>query len=383
VVTGAVGPGDSQIDDFLASKGLANKTADIGLATPEYTPANAVLQNADDVYAKGLATPREQLLTPAESIAKAQAGANAPLSNADVIAKSQLPPSSVTDAGQGFINKTAAYDLAGTSSGAPVNYSLSGGPAGGTSSGAPVNYSLSGGPAGGANTSTSFVDEIKNFGNRAYDTAADAVKSTYQGGKDIYKEYFSPVGIRDQGIDDAVKSIQDKFPTITKDQILSAEKGTPLNQMFMDALPGPVAQYAPLVLAGTAAAYGLGAFDGKPAEKPEPPTLGSDVFAANPQDYLVNQGGVNTRYYGDIQGAQYGPQRMKTGGIADLPTKYPRKNGPINGPGTGTSDDIPAMLSDGEFVFTAKAVRNMGAGSRRLGAKRMYTMMKALEKRSA
>jgi hypothetical protein len=41
------------------------------------------------------------------------------------------------------------------------------------------------------------------------------------------------------------------------------------------------------------------------------------------------------------------------------------------------------MLSDGEFVFTAKAVRNIGGGSRRLGAKRMYTMMKALEKRSA
>ena len=141
--------------------------------------------------------------------------------------------------------------------------------------------------------------------------------------------------------------------------------------------------YAPLALAGTAAAYGLGAFEGQPAEKPEPPTLGSDVFAANPQDYLVPPGGVNTRYYGDIQGAQYGPQKMKTGGIADLPTKFPRKNGPINGPGTGTSDDIPAMLSDGEFVFTAKAVRNIGGGSRRLGAKRMYTMMKALEKRSA
>ena len=31
------------------------------------------------------------------------------------------------------------------------------------------------------------------------------------------------------------------------------------------------------------------------------------------------------------------------------------------GPGTGTSDDIPAMLSDGEFVMTAKA--NLGAGS--------------------
>ena len=29
-------------------------------------------------------------------------------------------------------------------------------------------------------------------------------------------------------------------------------------------------------------------------------------------------------------------------------------------PGTGTSDSIPALLSDGEFVFTAKAVKNIG-----------------------
>jgi hypothetical protein len=58
---------------------------------------------------------------------------------------------------------------------------------------------------------------------------------------------------------------------------------------------------------------------------------------------------------------------------------FPRKNGAINGPGTGTSDDIPAMLSDGEFVFTAKSVRNMGGGSRRKGAAKMYKLMKMLE----
>jgi hypothetical protein len=34
--------------------------------------------------------------------------------------------------------------------------------------------------------------------------------------------------------------------------------------------------------------------------------------------------------------------------------------GPVNGPGTETSDSIPARLSDGEFVFTAKAVKQIG-----------------------
>ena len=59
---------------------------------------------------------------------------------------------------------------------------------------------------------------------------------------------------------------------------------------------------------------------------------------------------------------------------------YPRLNGEINGRGTGTSDSIPAMLSDGEFVLTAKAVRNAGNGSRREGAKRMYKLMHMLER---
>jgi hypothetical protein len=43
------------------------------------------------------------------------------------------------------------------------------------------------------------------------------------------------------------------------------------------------------------------------------------------------------------------------------------------------ADDIPAMLSNNEFVFTADAVRNMGDGNVNEGAQRMYDMMKKLE----
>jgi hypothetical protein len=44
------------------------------------------------------------------------------------------------------------------------------------------------------------------------------------------------------------------------------------------------------------------------------------------------------------------------------------------------ADDIPAMLSNNEFVFTADAVRGMGDGNVDVGAKRMYDIMKKLEK---
>jgi hypothetical protein len=58
---------------------------------------------------------------------------------------------------------------------------------------------------------------------------------------------------------------------------------------------------------------------------------------------------------------------------------FPRMMGPIEGPGTETSDDIPAMLSDGEFVMTAKAVRGAGNGSRQRGMRNMYNMMSNFE----
>jgi hypothetical protein len=54
--------------------------------------------------------------------------------------------------------------------------------------------------------------------------------------------------------------------------------------------------------------------------------------------------------------------------------------GEVNGPGTGTSDSVPARLSDGEFVLTAKAVRGAGGGDRDIGAARMYEMMSELER---
>ena len=86
----------------------------------------------------------------------------------------------------------------------------------------------------------------------------------------------------------------------------------------------------------------------------------------------------------------FGPQTstgkstfMNMGGIATLGGGgYPRRTGQISGPGTEKSDSIPAMLSDGEFVMTAKAVRGAGKGSRRAGAKKMYALMHRLEKNS-
>ena len=73
---------------------------------------------------------------------------------------------------------------------------------------------------------------------------------------------------------------------------------------------------------------------------------------------------------------QLGIELKSHGGVMDL-----QDGGFSQGPGTGTSDSIPAMLSDGEFVMTADAVRGAGGGNRREGARRMYEAMDGLEAR--
>jgi hypothetical protein len=83
------------------------------------------------------------------------------------------------------------------------------------------------------------------------------------------------------------------------------------------------------------------------------------------------------------QGYRYGstPVRTNQAGITEL--DYRKKGGFVPPIGVKEkADDIPAMLSNNEFVFTANAVRNAGGGSVKKGAKKMYSLMRQLEGRS-
>ena len=104
----------------------------------------------------------------------------------------------------------------------------------------------------------------------------------------------------------------------------------------------------------------------------------SDI-GPKPYEYVM----TNQSYPGVINqspvyvGAKGGEVYAAKGGVMDL-----QDGGESKGPGTGTSDSIPAMLSDGEFVMTAKAVRGAGGGDRREGARKMYEAMDRLEARA-
>ena len=117
-------------------------------------------------------------------------------------------------------------------------------------------------------------------------------------------------------------------------------------------------------------------YSGAQGASPSGVVTPTGIMQAEYSPYYGRRALRRQQYYSPFLGTEEPIMAAKGGSIRE----FPRKSGPINGPGTGTSDDIPAMLSDGEFVFTAKAVRNAGGGSRRKGAARMYKLMKSLEK---
>ena len=139
-------------------------------------------------------------------------------------------------------------------------------------------------------------------------------------------------------------------------------------------------EYLPAAVGATTLAggvgYAAGAFD---APKPGPDEngdgmpdyyiTGQDLWNQDPNKY----GFGTDNFYGNnpyYQSPDYMPVTVAGGGH-------------IAGAGTSTSDSIPAMLSDGEFVMNAKAVRGAGGGNREDGARRMYAMMRKFENGAA
>jgi hypothetical protein len=101
------------------------------------------------------------------------------------------------------------------------------------------------------------------------------------------------------------------------------------------------------------------------------------------QKTMAANGGRIGYAFGDVVNQASGimglPQRVNQAGVKELDLRD--SGGFIPPVGVKEkADDIPAMLSNNEFVFTAESVRNMGNGDVNKGAQRMYDMMKYLEK---
>tara|TARA_Y100001937_G_scaffold8244_1_gene10314 strand:+ start:69 stop:1466 length:1398 start_codon:yes stop_codon:yes gene_type:complete len=198
---------------------------------------------------------------------------------------------------------------------------------------------------------------------------------------DVYKKYISPDRVSIQPTDKQLAE------ALTKDAKAFADSEAVRKEVFEKAglkftpadfkpdfkgakealAPSALQKYAPLAGLTTLGLYGLdqaGApiFTVKDEDGNEyqVPLTGLDLIRQDPDRFKFKDFyGENPFYSGRLSAAQ---------------------GGEIVGPGTATSDSIPAMLSDGEFVMNARAVRGAGGGDRKEGARRMYQMMKKFER---
>ena len=258
----------------------------------------------------------------------------------------------------------------------------------------PADYSLTGtsatnqgiGSLGG--TSAAPAAE-QGFLDKAYQTTKDAYQSA--------KDFLSPSAREQAALADAAETANkaaDAFkaanPTASAARVEAV-----WSEAYKAAQPGMFTKYGPLAAAGFGATALLGGFEQpQPDEDPlkderekyyeslnsvAPLQVGGGYYGTTAYQPIVPTQAPAYSQYEPIVATQAPIYTAKKGSSPEGVTNFPRKTGAINGPGTGTSDSIPAMLSDGEFVFTAKAVRNFGNGSRRKGAARMYKLMKMLE----
>jgi hypothetical protein len=161
--------------------------------------------------------------------------------------------------------------------------------------------------------------------------------------------------------------------------------------------PGLLSRSAPLIgaVAGVSglAAYAAGMFDEEEEEyKANPNKSDKEIDAYAKWGQIADKNSPEAqKLFGIWNMKPYETRRAfetATGGPSLRPdwrflpesnTMTAAMGGEVVGPGTGTSDSIPARLSDGEFVMTANAVQNAGGGNRDLGAARMYDMMRRFE----
>jgi hypothetical protein len=194
--------------------------------------------------------------------------------------------------------------------------------------------------------------------------AALAGATTYaMGGKDFGKEFkFST----------AESPVRAMFQGAASEAPVSSVKDTGIGSFFDKMIPEST--MGKIALGGTA----LGLLGLGDEEKPEDKPMREYPKGTTRLGY----GRIGNKLYNlddEEERKQYFEDNRKRQKDEDDVGIMAAAGGEVTGPGTGTSDSVPARLSDGEFVLTAKAVRGAGGGDRNIGAARMYDMMSQLE----
>ena len=208
-------------------------------------------------------------------------------------------------------------------------------------------------------------------------------KYIYDKGPDegLFEKYFSPNRQSIQPLNKAAPKLEKLAQARDAGLISEAQAAKSASDLISKAVtsdgPGMLAKYGPL------AALGLGGVTlasslTKEDEEPEEAMLtGQDLIDRDREEGTYRYAFDPTLFYGN--NPYYRRDDFSISQSPKIPMMV-REGGEIVGPGTGTSDSVPAMLSDGEFVMTANAVKGAGGGDRQKGAKKMYAMMKQYER---
>lgn len=96
-------------------------------------------------------------------------------------------------------------------------------------------------------------------------------------------------------------------------------------------------------------------------KKPEEEMLPDDEMEDEYLDFILDEA-LDSEEEDYLMSQLQGNERLSEifDKVIDIAQEF-AGSGPVEGPGSGVSDSIPARLSDGEFVFTAKAVDEIGA----------------------
>ena len=132
-----------------------------------------------------------------------------------------------------------------------------------------------------------------------------------------------------------------------------------------------------------------------------PQTMETTDYQGDPEKFKVFVNTLTDERFGTQEERDKDLEEVKKAADGGIMSAYslggmaePQFCGLLRGPGTGTSDSIPGMiyqggkpvqraaLSDGEFVFTNKAVKAAGGGSIEKGADAMYELMNKLERQA-
>lgn len=278
---------------------------------------------------------------------------------------------------------------------------------------------------GATQTTPSFLDTAKDYGQRAYDFVKGESSLTPAEASQISADKTASF------IQDFNKANNTSFtfanaPSTLQNAALKAGEAA-----AVAAQPGFIDKYGPMALAGAGTlalseATGLTNFTDQfftPAPQEETGLVARDdqgnvvtgetIVRERPQDYLVSD--LGQRVYNpatgqyelvqnlDPRSAAYtnyvsptsfnydifspkstpgGPFERPVALVADGGPIFPRRNGGIMpNEGVPGKDSVRAMLMPGEFVMTTDAVRGAGGGSLNEGIKNMYSVMRNLESR--